>query len=101
MVNTVCKHWSDTPEWITWTNALHNRCYMCIQWTRVLYCVILIWQFNPPISQFNSPCNEFLVNVCIQYHLDKKDQLQANTLTVLIVNMDLSLNKQMPLTLNH
>ena len=39
-------------------NALQNRCYMCIQWTRFLYSVIT-WQSNPPISQFNSLCNEF------------------------------------------
>jgi len=32
---------------------------MCIQWTRVLYSVVLTRQSNPPISQFNSPCNEF------------------------------------------
>jgi len=30
----------DTSEYITWTNALQNSCYMCIQWTRVLYVVI-------------------------------------------------------------
>ena len=32
---------------------------MCIQWTRVLYSVVITRQSNPPISQFNSPCNEF------------------------------------------
>jgi len=32
---------------------------MCIQWTRVLYSVVLTGQSNPPISQFNTPCNEF------------------------------------------
>ena len=36
-----------------------NRCYMCIQWTRVLYAVVITRQSNPPISQVNSPCNEF------------------------------------------
>ena len=41
-------------------NALQTRCYMCIQWTRVLYSVVIIWQFNPPISQFSSPYNEFM-----------------------------------------
>ena len=30
---------------------------MCIQWKRVLYSVVITWQSNPPISQFNSPCN--------------------------------------------
>ena len=29
------------------------------QWTCVLYHVVITWQSNPPISQFNSPCNEF------------------------------------------
>jgi len=33
---------------------------MCIQWTRVLYYVVITRQSNPPISQFNSPCNEFM-----------------------------------------
>jgi len=32
---------------------------MCIQWARVLYSVVLTQQSNPPISQFNSPCNVF------------------------------------------
>ena len=41
------------------TNALQNRCYMCIQWTRVLYSVVITRQSNPPIPQFNSTCNEF------------------------------------------
>ena len=43
----------------TWTNALQNRCYMCIQWTRALYSVVITGHSNPPISQFNSLCNEF------------------------------------------
>ena len=55
----VWEHWPDTPEWITWTNALQNRCYMCIQWTRFLYYVVLTWPSNATISQFNSPWNEF------------------------------------------
>ena len=44
------------PEYIIWTNALKNRWYMCIQWTRVLNS---IWQHDPHVSQFNSLCNEF------------------------------------------
>ena len=32
---------------------------MCIQWTRVLYSVVITRQSNPPIAQFNSLCNEF------------------------------------------
>ena len=40
-------------------NVLQNKCYMCIQWARVLYSVVITWHSNPPISQFNSPCNEF------------------------------------------
>ena len=35
------------------------RYYTCIQWARVLYSVAITRQPNPPISQFNSPCNEF------------------------------------------
>ena len=44
---------------MAWTNTLQNRWYMCIQWTRALYSVVITWQSNPPISQFNSSCNEF------------------------------------------
>ena len=40
---------------LTLTN-MHYK--MCIQWTRVLY-VVITWQSIPPISNFNSPCNEF------------------------------------------
>jgi len=31
---------------------------MCIQWTHVLYSIVITWQSNQPISQFNSLCNE-------------------------------------------
>ena len=34
---------------------------MCIQWTRGLYSVVVTRQSNPPISQFNRPCNEFTI----------------------------------------
>jgi len=49
----------------TLPNTLHGPmhykigCYMCIQWSRVLYSVVKTWQSNPPILQFNRPCNEF------------------------------------------
>ena len=36
-------------------NALQNRCYMFIQWTSILYYVVITWHSNPPILQFNSP----------------------------------------------
>ena len=39
-------------------NALQSRWYMCIQWTRVLYSVVITRQSNPPISKFNSLCNK-------------------------------------------
>ena len=32
------------------TNALQNRCYMCIQLTHVLYSLEITQQSNPPIS---------------------------------------------------
>ena len=32
---------------------------MYIQWTRVIYSVVITWQSNPHILQFNSPCNKF------------------------------------------
>ena len=65
----VYEYWPETTELITWTNGLQHRCYMCIQWTRVLYYVVITWQPNTSILQFNSsPCNEFTsVNVCTQY----------------------------------
>jgi len=28
-----------------------NRCYMCIQWTSVLYFIVITCQSNPPIQQ--------------------------------------------------
>jgi len=33
---------------------------MCIQWTRVIYYVVIRWQSNPLISQFSRPCNAFM-----------------------------------------
>jgi len=32
---------------------------MGIQWARDLYSIVLTRQYNPPISQFNRPYNEF------------------------------------------
>jgi len=32
---------------------------MGIQWTRVLYSVVITWQSIPPISKLSRPCNEF------------------------------------------
>ena len=31
-----------------------NKCYMCTQWTRGLYSVVITRTSNPPISQFKS-----------------------------------------------
>jgi len=42
----------------------------CVYNGHVVYTQFYTCQSNPPISQFNSPCNDFiecLVNVCIQY----------------------------------
>ena len=44
---------------LTWNQRIVTWWYMYIHWTRVLYSVVITWQWNPPISQFNSPCNEF------------------------------------------
>jgi len=40
---------------------MHYKLYViCVyKWTRVLYSVVITWQSNQPISQYNSPCNEF------------------------------------------
>ena len=32
---------------------------ICIQCTRVLHSLVITLQYNPPISQFHGPCNEF------------------------------------------
>jgi len=43
---------------------------MCIQQTRGIYSVVITWQSNPPISQFNSLCNEFtsVWSMCVYYN---------------------------------
>jgi len=33
---------------------------MCVQWTSVLYSVVITRQSNLPISQFNRVCTEFM-----------------------------------------
>ena len=51
-------------------NKLHGPmhyeiCDTCVyngQWTRVLYSVVITRQSNPPIPQFNSPCNDSRVS---------------------------------------
>jgi len=53
----VYEYLPETTESITWTKH-YTRCNMCIQWTRVLYCVVITRQSNPHISQFSRPCNE-------------------------------------------
>ena len=30
-MGSIYEYLPETTEYITWTNALHNRCYMCIQ----------------------------------------------------------------------
>ena len=65
---------------ITLTNALQNRCYMCIQW--VLYSVVITQQSHPPISQFKILCNQFMIvwsmfvyNIVIQNKQTMKDRI--------------------------
>jgi len=41
-----------------WTNALQNKCYPCIQWSRVLYPVVIKRESNTHFSPCNSRCNE-------------------------------------------
>ena len=36
-----------------------NRFDMCIQWSHVIYSVVITQQSNPPISQFSRPCDKF------------------------------------------
>jgi len=41
-------------------SAVSGQCSHTIQCASVLYSVVITWHnSNPPISQFNSPCNEF------------------------------------------
>jgi len=56
------------PYWVRAKNSQVHK-HHGIQWTRGLYSVVITCQSNPPISQFNSLCNELyecLINVCIQ-----------------------------------
>ena len=62
---------------------------MCIQWTCVLYSVVITGQCNPPISKYSNPCNEFksvwsmsskFVNpICLQKKIQTLD-LEMKTL---------------------
>ena len=58
---------------------LQNRCNMGIQWTGVLYSVVLTRQSTPPISQCNSPYNEFtsVWSKCV-YNSNITTKLKAN-----------------------
>ena len=52
------EHWPDTLEYITLTNVLQNRCYMCFQW-HVCCIHVITRQYIPPISKISRPCDEF------------------------------------------
>jgi len=63
---------------------------MCIQWTRVIYSVVIAWQSNPPILQFNSPCDEFTsvwsmfvyntfpIRICLHIQTEVSTQILLN-----------------------
>jgi len=53
---------------------------MCIQWTRVLYSVVITRQSNPPISQFNSLCNE-LTSVWSMFVYNSRYDMIQNIIT--------------------
>ena len=45
--------------------CITNRCYMCIQWKRDIHSNVLItWNSNPPISQFNRACSSWVNGQC-------------------------------------
>ena len=58
IASIVWEHSPDTPP-INNMDQLQNRCYMCIQWTRVPYAVVITWHSNLPIPQFSRQCNYF------------------------------------------
>ena len=64
----VLEHWPNTSENITWTNALQNRWYMCIQWTRVLFSVVRTRQHNSIVCVMNSRVSgQCLYTIFINY----------------------------------
>ena len=61
ILNCCCMRTLTRPYWINYMDqCIPNRCYMCIQWTCVIYSVVITWQSNPPISKFNSRCHDFM-----------------------------------------
>ena len=46
---------------------------MCIQWTCVLYSVVITLQSNPPISEVSRTCNEF-TSVWSMFPCNKKKE---------------------------
>ena len=71
-------------------NKLHGP--MCIQWTHVLYSVVITRQSNSPISQFNSLCNEFMsvwtmfVYNTLSYSLQRLNKLGATAHVITILS---------------
>ena len=71
-------------------NKLHGP--MCIQWTHVLYSVVITRQSNSPISQFNSLCNEFtsvwtmFVYNTLSYSLQRLNKLGATAHVITILS---------------
>ena len=87
----------------TLTNKLHGPTHCkiddsCVyQWTCFLYSVVITQHSNPPISQFNSLCNDFLVNVLIQYQGKKHVILvQHTTVHVLLLLKTRTFNYRFP-----
>ena len=51
ILNCCCMKTLTRSYWINYEDqCIPNRCYMCIQWTCVIYSVVITWQSNPPFQ---------------------------------------------------
>ena len=66
--------------------TLPNRWYICIQWTLVLYSVVITWQSNPPISQINTVMNSRVSGQCSYTKLKLKLKIFIGISAKLIAN---------------
>ena len=55
----VWEHWPDILDINYMDQFIETWFYMCIQWTRVLHSVVIIWLSNSPFIKCNSPFYEF------------------------------------------
>ena len=72
---------------------------MCIQWTRVLYFVVIKRQSNSPISQFNSLCNEFK-SVWSMFACNMFDEVLRTRLKIVLLCSKIFLNYVIMMKIN-